>query len=169
MLRWYAIRTKTAAEKQVARGIAEQSFPICFPLCSFERKHARKRRTVTAPLFPRYLFAQFDREDDRWKAIAYTRGVAKILPHNDDPLPVRAGVVEEIVAAIASSTDGSIRIEKPIIEPFKPNESVHFVSGSWLGIKAIVRLDEGERVRVLLDMLGSPRVIPVLRESLARG
>lgn len=168
MLRWYAVYSKASREEDAAQGVGEQRFRTALPLISYERKRSRRIETIIAPMFRRFFFAEFDISIEGWQAIAHTKHVCGILPPGRNPEPVRNGWVEQIMAA-QEANGGAIPEEKPIIVPFEEGQEVKFVFGPYTGFRALVKLDEGERVRVLLDMFGRSHVIPVERESIARG
>jgi transcriptional antiterminator RfaH len=59
---WFVVRTKQAKEITAACSIAAEGFHAFLPVQLVERSHAGKRERVSRPLFPRYLFVQFDRD-----------------------------------------------------------------------------------------------------------
>lgn len=118
-------------------------------------------------MFRRYCFAEFDLLDGGWPSIAHTKHVTGILPLGKSPEPIRQGVIEYLMQA-QEANGGAIPLEKPVIEPFRQGEAVRIMLGPFTNLVALVQADEGERVRVLLDMFGRSHGIPMTRESIAR-
>lgn len=162
--RWFVIILKPSKADQAKRGIEEQGFEAFNPMCATQRG--------AAPLFGGYMFVRFDLTDKpndcgkRWQGIANTRGVLRFL---GAPNAVPAGAVEDLLRRAAAG-GGLVQLEDGIApDTFRKNEKVRFVEGPFLGFEGLVQADEGARVRVFLDMMGTRCAIPVTRESIARG
>lgn len=168
MQRWFAVHTKAQMEDDAARRLRGQDFEAFLPLCSYERIRHRRRVTITAPLFRRYLFVRFDRQLDGWQSIVSTKHVSGLIPTNISPEPAQQGAIEFLIAKVAAA-GGAIPLIEDEVLPFEKGERVKFTEGAFLGFTALVQRDEGARVQVMLDMFGSRHVIPVQRESIARG
>ncbi|KAH2824663.1 hypothetical protein KXV85_000503, partial [Aspergillus fumigatus] len=113
------------------------------------RSHAGKVDVVAAPLFPRYLFVAIDLESQRWRSIWSTFGVAQLVCRGGRPAPLAA----EIIAELRSREDegGLIRLGRS----FRPGERVRVVGGVFADQLAMFdSMGDGERVAVLLDLLG---------------
>ncbi|MCH8998646.1 MAG: UpxY family transcription antiterminator [Proteobacteria bacterium] len=85
--RWYACHTRARAEKQVnrlLRGIGVESY---LPLVELQRQWADRKKCVAFPLFPGYVFAQFDLRQTH--EILRTPGVVTIVRTNGYPSPLR--------------------------------------------------------------------------------
>ena len=50
----------------------------------------------TAACFPGYLFVLLDLAGETWKSACYTRGVLRLLPVSERPLPVQTAEVLEL-------------------------------------------------------------------------
>jgi len=153
--RWYVARTQPHRETQAARQLDNQDFRVFVPRILKSRRHARKFDTVRAPLFPRYIFVALDLSRDRWRSVNGTLGVDRLLMRGGEPEPVPRGLVEQL--AEAASPDGVVRGGPPL----KEGQSVRVTAGPFADlIGTLERLDDNDRVRVLLDILGGK--IPVL-------
>src|SRR4029077_3828565 len=105
--RWYVARTLPQRELQAAQQLANQGFRAFVPRYWKNRKHARKVETISAPLFPRYLFVILDRTRDRWRSVNGTLGVERLLMQGGEPQPVPHGVVESLVDL--ADADGNVQ------------------------------------------------------------
>jgi transcriptional antiterminator RfaH len=148
--RWYAVYAHPYWESTAQFRLRAQNFRTFLPLHSKTVRHARKRRTVLAPLFPRYLFVVLDLKRHRWRVVNSTRGVASLVMREGLPAPVRSGVVESILAS--STPEGEVLFCPQI----GLGSRVRLVTGPFAGQLGILRdLGSSGRVRVLIDMMGA--------------
>ena len=147
--RWYVARTLPQRELHAARQLNNQGFRTFVPRYWKNRRHARKVETISAALFPRYIFVVVDRTRDRWRSINGTLGVDRLLMYGGEPQPVPHGVVEHLIAA--ADLDGNIRFDFHL----KEGQTVKVIAGPFADlIGQLERLDDNGRVRVLLEILG---------------
>src|SRR5437899_3222650 len=81
--RWFLVRTRPKCEQKAEMNLSAQGFRAYLPQIRKTIRHARKLRTVRAPLFPGYLFVVLDLERDRWLSVRSTIGVAHLFTHKD--------------------------------------------------------------------------------------
>jgi len=148
---WYVVQTHPASESKAASHLQRQGFETYFPRYLKSRRHARRVETVAAPLFPRYVFVAIDLEMQRWRAVQSTMGVTRLVCVGDNP----AQVPISVISALKASHDdrGFVRSDPPQL--FKAGEEVRVRDGafsSFLG--RFDRMADGERVAILLDLLG---------------
>ena len=79
MERWYVVHTQPRGESLAITNLINQGLETYLPLHLRRRRHARRTEWVPAPLFPSYLFVQFDVEQTRWRAIHSTFGVRYLV------------------------------------------------------------------------------------------
>ena len=134
--------------------LQRQGFDAFLALCRKTVRHARKLQTVTAPFFPRYIFVRMDISRQRWRSVNGTHGVSALVMQGDRPCPVPPGVVENLAALAAA--DGLLHFERQL----KPGQDVRFLSGPLADlIGTLKEVDEGSRVRVLLNVMGRKTAI----------
>jgi transcription elongation factor/antiterminator RfaH len=147
--RWFVTRTLPQRELQAATQLRNQGFRAFMPRHWRNRRHARKVETISAPLFPRYLFVVLNRSIDRWRSINGTLGVERLLMQGGEPLPVPTGVVESLIAAADGS--GNVHFNADL----KEGQRVKITAGVFAEfVGQLERLDDNGRVRVLLEILG---------------
>jgi transcription elongation factor/antiterminator RfaH len=147
--RWYVARTLPQRELHAARQLNNQGFLTFVPRYWKNRRHARKVDTISAPLFPRYIFVVVDRTRDRWRSINGTLGVDRLLMYGGEPQAVPIGVVENLIAD--ADTQGNVRFNFQ----FKQGDAVKVTAGPFADLVGqLERLDDNGRVRVLLEILG---------------
>jgi transcription elongation factor/antiterminator RfaH len=155
---WFVVHTLPHQEKRAQAQLENQHYRTFLPKRQKTVRHARRLSTVVAPFFPRYMFVVLDPERHQWRAINGTRGVAGLLRNGDRPCPVPPGIVETLLASAGPDSVLHLRPQ------FNVGDPVRLIAGPFaeqLGI--LDRLDDGGRVRVLLDMLG--RRVPILVEG----
>lgn len=110
------------------------------------------------PLFPVLSVCVFDKEQQRWRAVNGTHGVARIIAGEDGPLPISGGVV----AALRARLNAKGFVELWTRPDFAPSELVSIKSESFVDTLGLFEgFRDQDRVAVLLDLLGSKvRVVP---------
>jgi len=147
--RWYAVHTLPFNEARAEHHLANQYFSTFMPKRLKTVRHARKSITLEAPFFPRYVFVVLDLGRDPWRKVNSTFGVSRLVMCADEPQAVPRGVVE----ALITSTDerGILRLG----ERLKVGGLVRLMAGPFAEQLGLLEyLDDGGRVRVLLDLLG---------------
>jgi transcription elongation factor/antiterminator RfaH len=154
--RWYAVHTQPHRETRAAANLQNQGFAVFLPLHRKTVRHARRFRTVTAPLFPRYLFVCLAVGRDRWRCVNSTYGVSRLVMEGELPKPVPPGVIDEM-QAIADPA-GLLALDPRLA----PGQQVRIVTGPFTGLVGkLLTLDDNQRVDVLLNILGTPTRVAV--------
>jgi transcription elongation factor/antiterminator RfaH len=149
--RWYLVHTHPRSESRAQLHLEVQGFRTHLPRFSKTVRHARKLRTVTAPLFPRYLFISLDLKRDRWLSVQGTYGVSHLFTCEGRPVPVPPKIVEGLIA------HGDVAV---VAGALHVGQRVRIASGPFGDLIGILeRLDDNGRTRVLLQMMGT--AVPV--------
>jgi transcriptional antiterminator RfaH len=126
-------------------------------------RHARKLRTIRAPLFPRYLFVVLNLERDSWRSVNSTTGIASLFMAHDRPVPVPEGVVETLIDAADRSG------ERRFADGLAPGQKIRLVAGPFAQAEGLLdRLDDAGRVEVLLDIMGGGIRVKLARSWIER-
>jgi transcription antitermination factor NusG len=97
---WFALQVQSRREAVVAAHLEGQGFPCFLPLYESIRQWSDRKKEVKQPLFPGYLFCQFDFENRR--PVVVTPGVQQIVGSRRAPLPVDESELDRIRQAISS-------------------------------------------------------------------
>jgi transcription antitermination factor NusG len=158
--RWYVARTLAQRELQAAQQLTNQGFRVFLPRYWKNRRHARRVETVSAPLFPRYMFTVLDRTRDRWRSINGTFGVDRLLMCAGEPQAVPQGLVEGLI--LATDSEGNVHFDFHL----KEGQTVKVMAGPLANLVGqLESIDDKDRVRVLLEIMGGkvrvalPRVL----------
>ncbi|MDA8079303.1 MAG: hypothetical protein M0Z79_10250 [Nitrospiraceae bacterium] len=142
MKQWYAVYTKPKSEDSTVRLLNNAGVETLAPKI-LRRKYRRSRyEEVAEQLFPCYIFAFFDNEED-CRTVKYARGVRYVVGR-ENPLPVHA----EIIAAIRDRLEGDI-VKAPA-QQFRPGEPVCVDEGPFKDFYGVFVRDIPARRRVLI-------------------
>jgi transcription elongation factor/antiterminator RfaH len=159
--RWYVVHTLPRSEGRASLHLKAQGFRTHYPTIHKTTRHARKLRTVNAPLFPRYLFIILDPSRGRWLSIRSTVGVSSLVSCNGMPVPVPAGVVETL---IEHGPEANLAL---FGNTLRKGQQVRILTGPFADfIGTLERLDDNGRVRVLLELMGTEVPVAISRSRL---
>jgi transcriptional antiterminator RfaH len=149
--RWYVVQTQPNAETKAVAHLQRQGFETYLPRFLKRRRHARRIEIVKAPLFPRYLFLRIDLHSQRWRCIQSTVGVSRLVCSGEEPGAVSDNVVAGLRAR--EGADGLVRLEPQ--RRFAKGETVRVIDGALASCLGLYEgMADGDRVKVLLDLLG---------------
>ena len=133
------------------------------------RRHVRTAtgmRERIESLFPSYLFLKADVAHESLAPVRSTRGAIGLVRFGGQPAQVPAAVIERIQACV-DGQDGLVRLSAP---EMARGSRVRIKDGPLAGIEAIFLAASGmDRVRLLLDLLGTTREIVIPRQQVAAG
>lgn len=161
---WYVVATKPNRERSAEANLSNQGYDIFFPIAEKIRRHARRVDIVRRPLFPGYLFVQFDPATTAWRAINGTVGVRHLLMNNGRPQSIHGNFIKAIKLRISAS--GVISEDAPV---YKEGEKVELMSGPMQGhLATIFSADENGRIKILLAMMGGEVISTIAVEDIQK-
>ena len=162
-MNWYAVQTQTNRENLAVEHLKRQGFSVWMPICERIIRHARKSKRERRPLFPGYLFINLDVKTTRWRSINDTIGVNRIVSFGQWPAPIAAKFIDALQNIEAN--EGLVVVNE---DALLPGQDVEILSGPMAGtIAKLLSLEAGDRVTVLLNMLGHFVRGKILREHVA--
>jgi transcriptional antiterminator RfaH len=154
--RWYVVHAQPNKEALAVVNLERQGFRAFLPQVARTVRHARQVRHVLRPLFPRYLFVSLNVDVDRWRAVRSTHGVSGLIMEGEGPRAAPADLVEGLIAAVDGA--GGFDFRRQLVA----GSQVRFLSGPFADrLGRIVEMSDAERVRVLLEILGTEREVEV--------
>jgi transcription antitermination factor NusG len=147
---WYCVRSKVKQEHVAAGSLRQVSAVDVFaPRLRFRRPTRRGPVWFVEALFPGYLFARFDWEQ-QFKAVQYARGVMGVVHFGSKPAVVPEAVVDELRREVGEQ---ELRV---VTRAVAVGDEVQVTAGPMAGLLLVVQplLPARERVKVLLDFLG---------------
>jgi len=143
---WYLLYCKRGQLLRAKDHLERQSVKCFTPIASIEKMVQGKRTTVDEPLFPNYMFVEFDPELIHTTTIHSTRGVSHFVRFGTLPAIVPQQVIDELAN---TEFDQVLCPETPF-----PGDHVEITDGSFEGIRAIFAEPDGEaRSMLLLNLL----------------
>lgn len=164
MRRWYVVQSKPHQEERAVAQLRDRAgFEVYAPRVEVRALRGGAAAKVVRPLFPRYLFARLDLPAE-WKLVTFTPGVARVLGGWEDPRPLD----DTVIAAIRERERRRDRLIA--YYRFRPQEAVVVRSGPFRELYGIFEryVGEGERVRILLSLVGYQASVEMESEQLAK-
>lgn len=146
MQAWYLLYCKRGQLQRAQEHLERQAVNCLTPMITLEKMVRGKRTSVSEPLFPNYLFVEFDPEVIHTTTINATRGVSHFVRFGTQPATVSSEVIHQL--SICQPDD----ITDP--ETPYPGDSVVITEGAFEGLQAIFSEPDGEaRSMLLLNLL----------------
>lgn len=98
--RWYAVRVRSQHEDVVARHLRVRGLEVFLPLHRQKHRWSDRFREVELPLFPGYVFCQFDAANRL--PVLTIPGVVHIVGAGKNPLPIDEAEIVAIQEAVKS-------------------------------------------------------------------
>ncbi|MGC2417719.1 MAG: UpxY family transcription antiterminator [Candidatus Acidiferrales bacterium] len=151
---WCALHTRHQHEKSVAALLVRQGFQIFLPTYDSVRRWSDRKKHITLPLFPGYVFL-IDESRRRLQVLS-TPGVHAILTTGKVP----AVIPSEEIGAIRRAVESALRVEPHHFS--KSGEAVRIKSGPLAGLEGIVSREK-DRFRVVLsvELLGRSAAVEI--------
>lgn len=151
---WWALYTRHQHEKVIAEMLSAKGFEVFLPLYESTRRWKDRRKILSLPLFPCYVFVRGGL--DRRLQVLTTPGVHMILYRGDQV----AIIPESEIEAIQRAVDGSFRVEP---HPFlKCGARVRVIRGALEGVEGILTRKKNLcRLVLSVDMLSQSVAVEV--------
>src|ERR1039458_2930285 len=154
---WYALRIQSRLSGLASVILRGKGYEEFLPLYRARRRWSDRTKQVELPLFPGYLFCQFDVNDRL--PILTTPGVIGIVGAGKTPVPVD---IEEIEAIRAILRSGLAAQPWPLL---RVGSKVYIERGPLAGLEGIViNTDKVYRLIVSVSMLQRSVAVEIDRE-----
>lgn len=163
---WLCIHHRPDDGARVRLGIRREGWEVHWPR---EVVRMPRKDDVLRPFFPGYMFARPLERHARWDslrgAVPNVIGIVGVREHGQPVHPPR-GFVEMLIDRAGGAIDGVIPApEDERADKLRPGAKLRLRHGAWDGVEAVLEVDRGVRVDVLLTLLGVRRVVSVDRAS----
>ncbi|MEJ2711118.1 MAG: transcription termination/antitermination NusG family protein [Anaerolineales bacterium] len=154
---WYALRSKPRKEEVLWRQCRSRGYETFLPRIRINPVNPRARKLV--PYFPGYMFVYTDLQ-------AVGRSEFQWMPHSMGLVSFGgepASVPDNLIHSLSKRIEAINAAGGELFEDLKPGDVVRISDGPFRGYEAIFdqRISGSERVRVLLELLGNQRRVPV--------
>jgi len=161
---WYVVHTNPKQEERANSNLVAWGVETLYAKLKARRHNefTGVPTYITQPLFPRYLFAKFKRE--QLSKILFTRGVHDVVCFGDGP----ACVSEEIIDVIRGRIDqnGFVKLNNDL----KPGDRVVISAGPLKNLIGVFEREVkgSERIMILLTAIGYQGHLEVDRNLIKR-
>ena len=161
---WYVVHTNPKQEERANSNLVAWGVETLYAKLKARRHNefTGVPTYITQPLFPRYLFAKFKRE--QLSKILFTRGVHDVVCFGDGP----ACVSEEIIEVIRGRIDqnGFVKLNNDL----KPGDRVVISGGPLKNLIGVFEREVkgSERIMILLTAIGYQGHLEVDRNLIKR-
>ena len=161
MLNWYALRSKPRKEDIIWRQLVSHGFEVFYPRIRVQPVNPRSRRLK--PYFPGYLFVFSDLDEVGVSLFQWMPHTLGLVSFGGEP----ASVPDNLIHSIRMRVEEINLAGGETFAGLKSGDTVWISDGPFRGYEAIfdARLPGSERVRVLLEFLGSSRKVAVTLNS----
>jgi transcription antitermination factor NusG len=149
--RWYALQVRTRREGSIEALLSGKGYKTFLPTCTILRRSSGRTSEVTSPLFPGYIFCQFDALHRL--PILVTPGVLTVVGRGRVPIPVEDCEISAVEAMVAS---GLPTEPCPFLEV---GQRVRIEDGALCGLEGILTSFKG-RQKIVVS-------VTLLRRSVA--
>lgn len=157
MQAWYLLYCKRGQLERAQQHLERQAVNCLTPMITLEKIVRGKRTAVSEPLFPNYLFVEFDPEVIHTTTINATRGVSHFVRFGATPATVPVPVITQLAHY---QPEGVTDPQTPY-----PGDSVVITEGAFEGLKAIFTEPDGEARSMLLLNLLNQQVMQSVRNT----
>ena len=158
MKKWYLIYTKPNQEKIAKLNLENQSLETYLPI--LVTVDPAKRVVISSKvMFPRYIFARFDIEQQDYSFIRSTSGVSQIIRFGNK----LAEVPNDFILSLKSRSDYDQGFVKEMkIKKYAYGDTVLVTNGLLKGSKGVFIKKSNDRAKILLDILQKKITVELL-------
>jgi transcription antitermination factor NusG len=148
---WFALQVRTRWERTTSSVLANKGYETLLPVYEIEKRLAERTKTVSAPLFPGYVFCRFD--VTKRLPILVTPGVISVVGQGRTPTPIDPAEISAIQTLVST---GATAEPWPFLEV---GQRVRIEDFSLQGMEGILVAFKGSR-RIVVS-------VSLLRRSVA--
>lgn len=147
---WYAAQLRPNGDSLALLNLERQGFNAFRPQMWETRQTDKGPNRVLRPMFPGYVFVEFDLRRPQWTKIRSTRGISRLVGSTTGgPSRLPSGLVDLLKQRCAGN------LANPAVNELQPGDKVYVSSGPFAAFLATVeRVDAQSRVNLLIDFMG---------------
>jgi len=159
---WHLAYTRPRSEAVAAQQLARQGYEAYLPLYKTLKRGPDGLLPQRSPMFPRYLFFRAGRVGQSIAPVRSTVGVSHIVRFGVTP----ATVGEALLSALRAFEQQREQASPEILSSLKSGRRVAVCEGPLKGLEGLVSRTAGQRVTVLLDVLGKSTPVGLAAQDL---
>lgn len=126
--KWYAVYTRSRAEKKVYSGLTSKNIECYLPLRKKLRKWKDRKKWVMMPVIPGYCFVRISRKE--YDTVLQTNNVVSYVIFEEKAAVIPDGQINYIKQMLRQ-TDFEVEISH---KTFSPGKKVEIIDGPLVGI-----------------------------------
>lgn len=157
MKKWYAVYTRSRAEKKVAEELKQNNIEHYLPLYKTLRQWSDRKKKVEVPLFTSYIFVHISVEHTYFDVLN-TPGVVCFIKFSNKPAPIPEKDIEKIRTIVASGLP---------VEQVEPNElakgdKIEIINGPLKNYHGeLIKVKGKEKVLLRLDSIDKNLMVDI--------
>ena len=161
---WFVAQLKPQGLRLAVQNLDRQGFQHFCPKRLETTIKRGKPMASEKPLFPGYIFVQFDPAETGWTSINGTRGVSRlIITDVRKPTPLPA---EFMSGLMARCDTGGVVVTPPDLEV---GDTIRVLSGPFAeSVARIEQFSDDERLQILMDLMGQKTRISVSKSRVEK-
>ena len=158
---WYAVSTKSRHEYKAHTGLSQKNLTTFLPEMEVWSKRKDRKKKISVPLFPGYLFVEASLDNETKLMILKTIGVVRILGNklNTEPLPVPEAKIIAIQRLLAK------KVEMFTLQYPKAGEPARIMDGPFAGIEGVVIKSDPEKELFVISIELLQRAVAIKLEG----
>ncbi|MGI2140634.1 transcription/translation regulatory transformer protein RfaH [Shewanella baltica] len=165
MKAWYLLYCKPRSEARAQQNLALQNLETYLPMVSEEKSQRGRKQTCRVPLFPNYLFINFDPSQTSVRQVHSTRGVNRIVNCQEKMTPIDDRVIHAI--RMKELTPFQAVLDEEL--EFTSGEKVRFKDGPFVDLEGVFyEKCPNKRCRVLFNIMGQLKAVAVPEQAVER-
>ena len=146
---WYVLRSKPQKEDVLCMEVSARGHEVYYPTLNVQPVNPRAK--CKRPFFPRYLFVHVDIEEVGLSTFRWMPYSVGLVCFGGEPATVHEALIHSLHRRLEELNQAGFRQKSA----FKRGDPVRITDGPFAGYGAIfdASISEGERVRVLLELL----------------
>ena len=146
---WYAAQLRPNGDALALVNLQRQGFNAFRPLLWETKRSERGTQRLLRPMFPGYVFVQFDITQSEWPKIRSTRGISRLVGNiSGGPSRLPTGLIDVLKQRCAGNAANNAA------NGFQLGDKVYVSSGPFAAFLATVeRMDAQNRVWLLIDFM----------------
>ncbi len=135
---WYALYTKSRAEKKVYEDLKNQGIEVYLPLKREQRQWSDRKKWVEVPVISSYIFIKIS--PSQYRDVFNARGVVAYVSHKGKAVAIPEREIEAMRRTVENKLAFSVESDK-----LKKGETVTITSGPLKGIEGEVEEIQGTK------------------------
>ncbi len=135
---WYALYTKSRAEKKVLKQLTDMGFEAYLPLRKELRQWSDRKKWIETPIISSYVFVKIKSQD--YRRVFEVKGVVAYVSHKGKAVPIPSDEIEAMRRTVDNKMNFSVETGS-----MKKGQIVTVTSGPLKGISGEVLEVRGEK------------------------